>query len=106
DIATGEYIALLDNDDVLTKDALYEVAKVINKDKTTDFIYTDEDKLNPEGRRCDPYFKADFSPDTLLSNNYICHLTVFKKSLLDEVGGERSEYDGAQDYDLFLRLTE
>ena len=106
DIATGEYIALLDNDDVLTKDALYEVTKVINKDKTTDFIYTDEDKLNPEGRRCDPYFKADFSPDTLLSNNYICHLTVFKKSLLDEVGGERSEYDGAQDYDLFLRLTE
>lgn len=106
DIATGEYIALLDNDDVLTKDALYEVAKVINKDKKTDFIYSDEDKLNPEGRRCDPYFKADFSPDTLLSNNYICHLTVFKKSLLDEVGGERSEYDGAQDFDLFLRLTE
>ena len=106
EIATGEYIALLDNDDVLTKDALYQVAKVLNKDKNIDFIYSDEDKLNPEGRRCDPYFKADFSPDTLLSNNYICHLTVFKKSLLDKVGGEKSEFDGAQDYDLFLRLTE
>lgn len=106
EIATGDYIALLDNDDVLTKDALYEVAKVINQDKKVDFIYSDEDKLNPEGRRCDPYFKADWSPDTILSNNYICHLAVFKKSLLDKVGGERSEYDGAQDYDLFLRLTE
>ncbi len=106
DIATGDYIALLDNDDVLTKDALYEVVKVLNKDKKVDFIYSDEDKLNSEGRRCDPYFKADFSPDTLLSNNYICHLTVFKKLLLDKVGGEHSEFDGAQDYDLFLRLTE
>ena len=107
EISTGEFIGLLDNDDVLTKDALYEVAKALNKDKTLDFIYSDEDKLNSEGRRCDPYFKADWSPDTLLSNNYICHFTVFRKTLLEKVGGcERSEFDGAQDYDLFLRLTE
>ena len=107
DISTGDFIALLDNDDTLTKDALYEVAKVLNEDKKVDFIYSDEDKLNTEGRRCDPYFKSDWSPDTLLSNNYICHLTTFSRKLLDEIGGgERSEYDGAQDYDLFLRLTE
>lgn len=105
-IATGEYIALLDNDDVLTSDALYEVAKALNVDKNIDFIYSDEDKLNNDGKRCDPYFKSDWSPDTMLSNNYLCHLSVFKKTLLDKVGGERSEYDGAQDYDLFLRLTE
>lgn len=107
DISTGDFIALLDNDDVITRDALYEVAKAINEDKKIDFIYSDEDKLNPEGRRCDPYFKSDWSPDTILSNNYICHLTTFSKKLLDEIGGgERSEFDGAQDYDLILRLTE
>lgn len=105
-IATGEYIGLLDNDDLLTKDALYEVVKVLNHNKKVDFIYSDEDKINLRGQRCEPYFKSDWSPDTLLSNNYICHFTVFKKTLLDKVGGERSEYDGAQDYDLFLRLTE
>ncbi len=106
ELATGDYISLLDNDDTLSKDALYEVAKVLNKDKEIDFIYSDEDKINTSGLRCDPYFKPDFSPDTLLSNNYICHLTTFSKKLLDEVGGEKSEYDGAQDYDLILRLTE
>ncbi len=106
EVCTGDYISLLDNDDVITKDALYEVAKVINLDKDVDFIYSDEDKINTEGRRCDPHFKADFSPDTFLSNNYICHLTTFKKELLDEVGGEISQFDGAQDFDIFLRLTE
>ena len=107
DISTGDFIALLDNDDVITRDALYEVAKALNEDKKIDFIYSDEDKLNSEGRRCDPYFKSDWSPDTILSNNYICHLTTFSKKLLEEVvGGERSEFDGAQDYDLILRLTE
>ena len=107
DISTGDFIALLDNDDVITRDALYEVAKALNEDKKIDFIYSDEDKLNSEGRRCDPYCKSDWSPDTILSNNYICHLTTFSKKLLEEVGGgERSEFDGAQDYDLILRLTE
>lgn len=104
--AKGEYIGLLDNDDTLSLDALYQMAKRINRDKKTDFLYSDEDKLDSEGKRCTPYFKSDFAPDTLLSNNYICHFTVFKKSLLNKVGGEKTEFNGAQDYDLFLRLTE
>ena len=104
--AKGEFIGLLDNDDTLSTDALYQVVKKINKNNKTDFIYSDEDKLDSDGQRCTPYFKSDFAPDTLLSNNYICHFTVFKKSLLKKVGYERSEFNGAQDYDLFLRLTE
>ena len=75
------------------------MAKRINRDKKTDFLYSDEDKLDSEGKRCTPYFKSDFAPDTLLSNNYICHFTVFKKSLLNKVGGEKTEFNGAQDYD-------
>ena len=106
DKATGDYIGLLDNDDTLSSDALYEVVKAINKNKKIDFIYTDEDKIDLNGRRCVPYFKSDFSPDTLLSNNYICHFTVFSKELLNKTGGEKSEYNGAQDYDLILRMTE
>ena len=93
-------------DDVLTIDALYEVVKVLNSNRKVDFIYSDEDKLNLKYERCEPYFKSDWSPDTFMSNNYLCHFSVFRKSLLDKVGGERSEYDGAQDFDLFLRLTE
>lgn len=106
EIATGEFIGLMDNDDTLTKDALYEVAKVLNKNKKVDFIYSDEDKINLKGQRCEPYFKSDWSPDTLLSNNYLCHFVVMRKKILDQIGGERSEYDGAQDFDLFLRFTE
>ncbi|MGN0973214.1 MAG: glycosyltransferase [Bacilli bacterium] len=105
-MAKGEFIGLLDNDDVLTVDALYEVVKVLNSNRKVDFIYSDEDKLNLKYERCEPYFKSDWSPDTFMSNNYLCHFSVFRKSLLDKVGGERSEYDGAQDFDLFLRLTE
>ena len=104
--AQGEYIGLLDNDDTLSTDAIYQVVKRINRDRTTDFIYSDEDKLDINGQRCTPYFKSDFAPDTLLSNNYICHFTVFKKTLYQEVGGEKSIYNGAQDYDFILRLTE
>lgn len=106
EIATGEFVGLMDNDDTLTKDALYEVAKALNKNKKIDFIYSDEDKINVKGQRCDPYFKPDFAPDTLLSNNYLCHFVVMRKSILDQIGGERSEFDGAQDFDLFLRFTE
>lgn len=106
EIATGEFVGLMDNDDLLTKDALYEVVKVLNKNKRIDFIYSDEDKLNLKGQRCEPYFKSDWSPDTLLSNNYLCHFVVMRKSILDKIGGEKSEFDGAQDFDLFLRFTE
>lgn len=106
DISTGDYIALLDNDDVLSENALYEVALKLNENKNYDFIYSDEDKLDIDGNRCIPYFKPDWSPNTFLSNNYICHFTVFSSKLLKKVGYERKKYDGAQDYDLFLRLTE
>ena len=105
-MAKGEYVALLDNDDVLTKNALYEVVKVLNKTNNLDFIYSDEDKLDLKGNRCFPHFKPDYSPDTLLSLNYICHLAVIRTRLIREVGGFTIGLEGAQDYDLFLRIVE
>ena len=105
-IASGEFIGLLDNDDVLTNNALYEVVKELNRDRTLDMIYSDEDKIGLNGKRYFPFFKPDFSPDSLLSSNYICHFTVLRKSIVDELGGFRSEYNGSQDYDMFLRFTE
>lgn len=106
-MSTGEYIALLDHDDMLHPCALYEVMKVINE-READFIYTDESSFHdkPKDAFC-PHFKPDFSPDTLRSYNYICHLTTFNRELLNKAGGGfRSEYDGSQDYDMILRLTE
>lgn len=105
-IAEGEFIGLLDNDDLLSKHALYEVVKVLNNNKKLDMIYTDEDKIALNNKRYFPHFKADFSPDSLLSSNYICHFTVLRKSIVEELGGFRSEYNGSQDYDMFLRFTE
>ncbi len=106
-LATGDYIALFDHDDLLHPSALYEMMKAICQ-KDADFIYTDEvtfEGKNPLNIRVYNY-KPDFSPDTLRSYNYICHFTAFSKQLLDSVGGFNSEYDGSQDYDLILRLTE
>lgn len=105
-IAKGEFIVLLDNDDLIEKDALYYIVEVLNKDKFIDMIYTDEDKLDFNGRKMEPHFKPDYSPDTLMSVNYICHLCCMRKSIVDKLGGFRSEFDGSQDYDLFLRFTE
>lgn len=105
-IASGEFVGLLDNDDLLHKNALYEVVRALNDDKKIDMIYTDEDKIALNGKRYFPHFKPDFSPDTLLSSNYICHFTVLRKSIVDELGGFRGKYNGSQDYDLFLRFTE
>ena len=106
DMATGDYIALFDHDDLLHPSALYEYAKVIN-DKQADFIYCDEDKFTNLGKGFfDAHFKPDFAVDNLRSNNYICHFTVFKKSLLDKAGKFRKEFDGSQDHDIILRLTE
>ena len=105
-IAEGEFIVLLDNDDLIEKDALYYIVEVLNKDKSIDMIYTDEDKLDFNGRKMEPHFKPDYSPDTLMSVNYICHLCCMRKSIVDKLGGFRSEFDGSQDYDLFLRFTE
>lgn len=104
-LARGEFIALMDNDDLLVKDALYENVKLLNEDRTIDMIYSDEDKIDCFGRR-DPNFKPDYSPDTLLSNNYICHFTVLRKSIVDRIGGFKVGMEGAQDYDLFLRFSE
>ncbi len=106
DLATGEFVALLDHDDELPPEALLEVVKALNEDRTLDLIYTDEDKLSPEGRRVEPFFKPDWSPDLLLSMNYITHLSVFRRSLLREIGGFRLGFDGSQDYDLLLRFVE
>lgn len=105
-MATGDYIALFDHDDLLHPSALYEVMRAICE-HGADFIYTDENTFSEEPRDAyNPHFKPDFSPDTLRSYNYICHLSVFSRELLDTVGYFRSEYDGSQDYDLILRLTE
>ena len=105
-IAKGEFVVLLDNDDLIEKDALYYVVDALNKESKLDMIYTDEDKLDFNGRKMEPHFKPDYSPDTLMSVNYICHLCCMRKSIVDKLGGFRKEYDGSQDYDLFLRFTE
>ena len=106
EIASGDYIALMDDDDKLSEDALYKVALEINKNRKVDFIYSDEDKEDMNGNLCEPHFKSDFAKYSFYGGNYICHFTVIKKSLFDKVGGFRSEYVGAQDFDLFLRCTE
>lgn len=106
-LATGDYIALLDHDDLLPIFSLYEVVKCINHHPEADFIYTDEDKFEKlEGRRYNPYFKSDFGPDTLRANNFICHFSIFRKDLMEVLEGFRSEYDGAQDFDILLRMSE
>ncbi|MCC8028376.1 MAG: glycosyltransferase [Lachnospiraceae bacterium] len=105
--ATGEFIAFLDCDDLLVPHALYEVAKVLNKNPDLDFIYSDEDKIDDDGeRRFMPHFKSDWSPDTLMANMYTCHLGVYRRTIAMEIGGLRVGYEGAQDYDFTLRFTE
>ncbi len=106
-LATGDFVALLDHDDLLPIFSLYEIVKTINRNPNVEFIYTDEDKImKTKENRVDPYFKPDFSPDTLRANNYITHFSVFRKDIMDKLGEERSKYDGAQDYDLILRMSE
>lgn len=106
-MATGEYIAFMDCDDVLAPNALYEVVKLLNQDKSLDFIYSDEDKLSEDGKhRHQPHFKPDWSPDTMMSLMYTCHLGVYRKRIGDELEWLRTGFEGAQDYDLTLRFTE
>ena len=106
-MATGKYISLLDHDDMLNISALYEVVKAINENKDVDFIYSDEDKFHfLDAPYYEPHFKPDFAPDTLRANNYICHYSVFKKELIDKIGGFNHDFDGAQDFDMILRATE
>lgn len=108
-LATGDYIALMDQDDILPKFALYEIVKIINENDNVDFIYSDEDKIyEKDGKkiRTSPHFKQDYAIDTLRSYNYICHFSVFSKELISKIGKFNSEFDGSQDYDFILRATE
>lgn len=105
-IASGEFIGFLDHDDLLASFALYEVASGLRSDPEIDMVYSDEDKVDERGRRFFPFFKPDFSPDYLCSSNYICHFLVVRKSLGDRVGWVRDGFEGAQDYDLILRVSE
>ena len=104
-IARGEWVGLLDHDDTIEPDALYRTARLLQTHPQADLIYSDEDKLTESGFDA-PLFKPDWSPDFFLSYNYICHFTTLRRALVDEVGGFRTEFDGAQDYDLFLRIIE
>ncbi|MCB0165370.1 MAG: glycosyltransferase [Anaerolineae bacterium] len=105
-LATGEFVALLDHDDELTAAALAEVIKLLNQHPQADFIYSDEDRLEADGRHSEPFFKPDWSPHLLQSTNYIAHFAVLRRRLVEQIGGFRDEFVGSQDYDLFLRFTE
>jgi GT2 family glycosyltransferase len=106
DLANGEFIALLDHDDVLRPHALLRTTEYILEHPDVDVVYSDEDKILVDGSRGQPFFKPDWSPDGLLAQNYVCHLAVLRRSLVIEVGGFRRGYDGSQDHDLLLRATE
>lgn len=107
EMADGDYVMLCDHDDLVAPDALFEMAKALNEDSSIDIIYTDEDLVNSDTTEfSSPRFKPDFNFDFLRSINYICHIFMVRKTILDEVGCFREEYDGAQDYDFILRCCE
>jgi len=105
-IASGEFVAMLDHDDKLHPDALFRAVRMLNECPELDMIYSDEDKLSEQDGRHAPYFKPDWSPDLFLSQMYTAHFALYRRSLVAKVGGFRTGFDGAQDYDLVLRLTE
>ncbi|WP_019570512.1 glycosyltransferase [Thioalkalivibrio sp. ALE11] len=104
--ARGEWVGFLDHDDRLAPDALFRVAEVIGDDPRAGLIYSDEDKIRENGERYEPHFKPDWNPDLLRSQNYINHFSVYRRDLVDAAGGLREGFEGAQDYDLVLRVTE
>lgn len=102
-LAKGEYVVLLDHDDMLAPNALYEMVKKLNDNRRLKLIYSDEDKIDEKNKRFDPHFKSGWNPDMFFSQNYICHLVLLKKSIVETIGGFRKGYEGSQDYDLLLR---
>ena len=105
-MARGEFIALLDHDDELHPDALAHVHEALLATPTGDYVYTDEDKIDRAGRHSGPFFKPDWSPERMRTQMYTCHLSVLRRSLVEEVGGFDAEFEGSQDWDLILRVTE
>lgn len=103
EIATGEYVALLDHDDTLPEHALYFMAQAIHENPDAHILYSDEDKLDAKGKRFDPHFKSDWNPDLFYSQNYVSHLGVYRCDLLKRIGGFRAGVEGSQDQDLLLR---
>ena len=105
-LATGPFVGFLDHDDLLTPDALLEVAQYLEQAPDTDLVYSDEDKITMDNRFVEPFYKPDFSPEYLLTSNYICHFTVIRRTVFEQAGRFREGLDGSQDYDLVLRVTE
>jgi hypothetical protein len=104
-LAQGEWVVLMDHDDLIPRDTLYELAAEIMDHPDVQVIYTDEDKIDGSGRRYGPYFKPDFDPDLLLGQNVVSHLTAYRRDLIEAVGGFRKGFEGSQDHDLTLRAT-
>ena len=105
-LAKGEFVALMDHDDLLPEHALFEVVSELNRDPQVDIIYSDEDHIDDLGRRSNPYFKTDYNPDLMLAHNLVSHLGVYRRALIKEIGGFRLGYEGSQDYDLALRAID
>ena len=105
-MANGQWIVLLDHDDVISKDALYHIAMAADANQSLSLIYSDEDRIDSDGVRYGPYFKGGWSPDLFYSQNFISHLGAYKKDLVDQIGGFRVGFEGSQDYDLTLRCIE
>ncbi len=106
EMASGEFVALLDHDDTLHPDALAHVAEAIDTAPDIDYIYTDEDKIDAAGHHQGPFFKPDWSPERMRTQMYTCHLSVLRRALVEEIGGFDPEFEGSQDWDLVLRVTE
>ncbi len=106
EIADGEFVALLDHDDMLHPDALAHVSEAIDQSPETDYVYTDEDKIDRNGLHSGPFLKPDWSPERMRGQMYTCHLSVLRRALVDDVGGFDAEFEGSQDWDLVLKVTE